>query len=75
MIDEGHEYKSQFEQVTILADKALIKQALRILIDNAIKYTEPGGTIKLAVREKDENVVIDVQDDGIGIPAEEIALV
>ncbi|NLY71285.1 MAG: HAMP domain-containing protein [Clostridiales bacterium] len=75
MIDEGHEYKSHFEQVTIFADKALIKQAIRILIDNAIKYTESGGTIKLSVKEKDDNAVIEVQDEGIGIPAEEISLI
>jgi signal transduction histidine kinase len=43
MIDAAHTYVIDTAPLDVLADKALIKQALRILIDNAIKYTDPGA--------------------------------
>ena len=68
MIDGGHEYDSHIENISIYADKGLIKQALRILMDNAIKYTNSGGKITLTVLENGKEALITVQDEGIGIP-------
>lgn len=42
------------------------------LLDNALKYTPPGGSITLRVRDEKRQVRIDVQDTGIGIPRDEI---
>lgn len=42
------------------------------LVDNAVKYTPAGGTIALDGRAEDDNVVIEVRDTGIGIPAEDL---
>lgn len=72
MIDSGHEFASNLEAVSISADKSLIKQALRILMDNAIKYTNAGGTITLSVSEKKGSACVTVQDEGIGIPPEAV---
>ena len=72
MIDSGHDYESNFNEAFILADKALIKQAIRILVDNSIKYTNAGGNIKIAVTQNEENAVITVQDNGIGIPSDAV---
>ena len=50
------------------ADDALLKQAVRILVDNAVKYTKPGERIRLCVlRGADGAPCIEVQDSGIGI--------
>jgi len=73
MIDSGHDFSATVENVSIYADKGLIKQALRILMDNAIKYTDAGGMISISVSEKESVVFLTVQDEGIGIPPEAVA--
>ncbi|QAT49222.1 sensor histidine kinase [Caproiciproducens sp. NJN-50] len=70
MIDGGHGYFLRAEPALIDADEALIKQAMRILVDNAVKYTPAGGTIRISAVSSGEEVRVTVQDDGIGIPAE-----
>lgn len=72
MIDSGHDFKATTENLTVYADKALIKQSLRILIDNAIKYSNPDGLITLSVFPKEAAALIAVQDEGIGIPPEAV---
>jgi len=58
--------------VWLEADLTRLAQAITNLLANAAKYTDPGGHIRLmACRERDE-VVITVQDDGIGIPVERL---
>ena len=60
------------ESVTICADFRLIKQALRALIDNSIKYTPVKGEIKINSYLELENIAITIEDTGVGIPEEEI---
>lgn len=67
MIDGGHEYDSSLIPVFIKADKGLIKQATRILIDNAMKYSPTGKLIKISVSASDDQAKLTVQDEGIGI--------
>jgi len=67
MIDGGHEYDSSVAPVFINADKSLIKQATRILIDNAMKYTPSGKRITISVSDADGYARLTVQDEGIGI--------
>ncbi|MEL1135423.1 ATP-binding protein [Desulfitobacterium sp. THU1] len=75
MIDGGHEYTSTITPVFILADKGLIKQATRILIDNAMKYTPTGKKISLSVSGEDSYARLTVQDEGIGIAPEAVPLI
>jgi len=72
MIDGGHEYKSCVTSVFINADKSLVKQATRILIDNAIKYTPPGKRITISVSSAAGYARLTVQDEGIGIAPEAV---
>lgn len=51
----------------ISADKALLQQALRNLVDNAIKFTPQGGEIWLRYGVEDERIIFEVEDTGIGI--------
>ncbi|MDR0489953.1 MAG: HAMP domain-containing histidine kinase [Oscillospiraceae bacterium] len=67
MLDSGHEFKVGGDVATICADRALIKQALRILVDNAIKYTDTGGEISISVGCDGEFARLSVTDNGIGI--------
>ena len=73
MLDEDHEYVSSFESVLVEGDQGLIKQAVRVLVDNARKYTPAGGKIKLLVKGEGRQAHITVQDEGIGIPPEVIS--
>jgi heavy metal sensor kinase len=57
------------DNVNVTADRARIKQVVVNLLDNAIKYTPPGGSINLNVHASDNKAVIEVADTGIGIPA------
>jgi PAS domain S-box-containing protein len=52
------------------ADPTRFEQVLVNLLNNAAKYTPPGGEIALIVEREDDRVVIRVRDSGIGIPAE-----
>jgi PAS domain S-box-containing protein len=51
----------------IEVDKALIQQALQNLVENAIKYTNIGGEVKILVEAHPETVVFAVHDTGIGV--------
>ena len=51
-----------------LADARAVDQVLGNLLDNALKYTEPGGSIEIAVEERHGRVRVSVADTGIGIP-------
>ncbi len=72
MIDASHNFDARVFEVNVSADRGLIKQALRILVDNAIKYTPPGGHITVAARKDGGNALLSVQDDGIGIVPEAV---
>ncbi|MFW6035893.1 MAG: sensor histidine kinase [Halothermotrichaceae bacterium] len=54
------------------ADKELIKQMLRIFIDNGIKYTPTGGSISVGVKDTGDMVKFIVKDTGIGISEEDL---
>lgn len=60
--------------VTLKTDKNLITEAVRTLVDNAIKYTPPqSGVIKISVLQKDGHAEVSVADNGIGISDEDKA--
>ncbi|MBQ9199979.1 MAG: HAMP domain-containing histidine kinase [Lachnospiraceae bacterium] len=70
MIDEEHPYRfaESEENIHINGDASMLKQAVRILVDNAAKYTEKGDEIKLSVgRNEEGRPYLQVQDSGIGM--------
>jgi signal transduction histidine kinase len=69
---QGHELtlEIQKEPIVLHADPTRIAQVMSNLMNNAAKYTRPGGRIWLTAREDDGEAVIAVRDTGIGIPAE-----
>ena len=56
--------------VMVEGDPARLKQVIVNLLDNAIKYTAAGGRVRLTVRREQGFAILEVADDGIGIPAE-----
>ena len=68
MIDPAHEWRQGgLSPAPVSADPALIKQAARVLIDNAVRYTPEGGSIRLSAGTEDGRAWFEVQDGGIGI--------
>lgn len=59
------------ERIRVAADEMALYTLLRNLVDNAIRYTPAGGQIDLWVDQRGAEVVMAVQDNGPGIPAEE----
>ena len=57
--------------VQIEGNRSLVAQALANLVDNAIKYTPPGGKAIMAVTHGADGVILSVADSGPGIPAED----
>ncbi len=54
-------------RVAICADADRVRQILRNLIDNAFKFTPPGGRITVRTRVEREWVIVDIVDTGVGI--------
>ncbi len=73
MIDQTHAFSAQWDgAVPVFADMGLVKQALRILVDNSIKYTPAGGHITLRAGVEQGAARLSVQDEGQGIDAESL---
>ena len=56
------------ELLLVRADGRLVEQVLVNLVDNALKYTEPGSSIAITARKSGSMALIQVSDDGPGIP-------
>lgn len=61
------------DQIMVMASKMELRRLLFNLIDNAIKFTPPEGTIDLSVKCEKKKVLISIQDSGSGIKQEEIS--
>lgn len=73
LIDNSHIISSDKNDViSIFADYKMMKQMLRILIDNSIKFTPQNGKIDISSEVHCKTIKITVSDSGIGIPEDEI---
>lgn len=59
----------------VRGDIALLGRAISSLLDNSIRYTDPGGRVLVALRESDDDVKLTVPDNGHGIPAEDLPFI
>ena len=64
-----------FEEAPIEGDAALIRQLAMILLDNAVKFTDPGGEVHVSVATPDGAPTFSVDDTGIGIRQDELSRV
>ncbi|OAA92935.1 sensor histidine kinase [Clostridium coskatii] len=73
LIDDVHKIENEHnDEFSINADKKLIKEAIRIFIDNSIKYTEKGECIKIDSYKKENEAIITIADNGTGISREDL---
>lgn len=71
---KGHHVEVHTEESPfyIYADPMRIRQVLMNILSNAIKYTPDGGHIVIRVRREGNNAVVSVEDNGVGIPPDEL---
>lgn len=69
----GIEVKIPADLPSLRADETRLQEILYNLLDNALKYTEPGGKIRLIAEQRDQEIAVSVSDTGIGIPEEDLA--
>jgi heavy metal sensor kinase len=60
------------ETVCVSADRQWIERALLNLLDNALKFTPRGGTVRVSLRKEDSRAVLEVADTGQGIASENL---
>jgi signal transduction histidine kinase len=73
LLSSAHEFElSPLTHCSVNGDKGMLKQLMRILVDNAIKYTPPGGKITLGMSREGSECVLSVRDTGQGISADEM---
>ena len=58
--------------IRIYANPQQIRELLMNLMSNAIKYNRPGGQVWVTVREEDGHMIINVRDNGVGIPEDSL---
>lgn len=73
MIDSSHDISYEGSgDIIINGDIKLIKEMFRIFIDNSIKYTNPGGTIKITSSLAGDKALFTISDNGIGIKKDDL---
>lgn len=60
------------EDVIVYGDKQALKQAIRVFIDNAVKYTLDGDVITISCKNEDGDCIISVQDTGMGMTRKDV---
>lgn len=74
LIDKKHEWTlGKCEDAFVTADPDMLKQCVRILTENAARYTPEGGTVRLQILCREGQACMEVQDTGCGIAREDIS--
>jgi PAS domain S-box-containing protein len=61
------------ENTTVFADGKMLISIIQNIVSNAIKHTGKGGTVKISAKTKDDKIIVQVKDTGIGMSKEIIA--
>ena len=66
------DFEENIDSAVVIADKNRMRQVFINIIDNAIKYSDAGGSVRVTAGLRDETVVISVADSGCGISPEDL---
>lgn len=65
----------QMQDLVVKGDEARLRELFMDLLDNAIRYTPPPGTVSISLRREGQMAVVAVRNTGVGIPAEDIPFI
>src|SRR5690606_6161423 len=73
-LEHGHTLRVDLssEPLPVEGDRGRLDQVLTNLLDNALKYAPRGGTVTLSARAEGRGVLLQVRDQGIGLPRESL---
>jgi two-component system, NtrC family, sensor histidine kinase GlrK len=71
IVAKGLSLKRECEKTSVMGDAAKLKVVIDNLLSNAVKYSPNGGAILIRLGKRNENAIMEVIDEGPGIPAEE----
>ena len=66
------DFSAELDSVVVVGDGDRLGQIAANLISNALRYTEPGGEVRLSVRRETDDAVLEVTDTGIGIAPDDL---
>lgn len=73
LIDSAHEILPDIaDHLPYYGSSEKLKQAFRVFIDNAIKYTPVGGKIRIKLQTSERHALVAIEDNGIGISSEDL---
>jgi signal transduction histidine kinase len=67
------ELARSFEEAHVGGTMQGLSEALQNLIWNGMEASKPGGMVRISVHERGDNVIIDISDEGSGIPREHVS--
>ncbi len=65
-------YQRRNDSIMVNGESSLLPQAIANLVNNAFRYTPPGGRVEVRLFEEDNRAIVAVKDTGIGIPEAEL---
>lgn len=71
-LSQQHRLTHELEPVRLVGDRDYLKQLALILLDNALKYTPPGGQVHLALSRQEGHAELQVSDTGSGIAPQDL---
>ena len=71
LVGNNIQVRLEIEDVYMDADRDKIRLVVDNLLSNAAKYSPPGGTIYVSASHRGHEVILDIADDGVGIPEED----
>ena len=62
----------EFDEAPVVGDPTLLRQLVMILLDNAVKFTDRGGRVRVRVGAHNDRALLVVEDTGVGITSEQL---
>jgi signal transduction histidine kinase len=66
-------FATDTERVQVIGDRARLRRMCDNVLDNAVKFSLRGGQVRVTLRREDDTAVLEVTDEGMGIPPDELS--